>query len=272
MYSKTILLCLAMGFSFIAFAQQSSEPGASTGGKPQDESCTFQFTSGSGRTTTHYCVTQNGNISEFSIGVSPTIEFLNSPSPASEGYGFCDTQDPFHLVSYYDYAISDSGNWSSSTSMLKDRTTVVVSRTTADGVWRLVQSITQVRASDSFYGAARITMALTNLSSQRRIAVLQRHANVNAGGTFNDFNNTSVTTTGSAPGNFGLATTGGLETVGGDFNLAFNQTIPDGPDPCALNTHVAQGFFEGDGSSEQLFNLAIPAGKTKVATVIYSPI
>lgn len=115
--------------------------------------------------------------------------------------------------------------------------------------------------------------ALTNLSEQNRFAVLQRHVNVDAGGTpFNDFNNTEFSTTASVPGNWGFLSTGGIETHPGDFGLAFNQNVPDGPVVCDPDTHIVQGFFEGDGSSEQRFGLNVASGMTKIATVTYKPI
>jgi hypothetical protein len=262
MRHKAVLLVLVVAVSVTMLAQVHG------GSKPQDGTCAFNFVSGTDRAQTRYCVTANGNIAEIGIGTSPPIEYLTSP--VSEGYGFCDANS---VTSYYDYNRTASTNWNAAVATQTDPTSVVVTRTTSDGVWKLTQTFTQKKASKSAFGAVKITMALTNLSTLNRFAVLQRHVNVDAGGTpFNDFNSTAFTTTGSVPGNFGFSTTGGIITRLGDFGLAFNQTVPDGPVVCETNFNVAQGFFEGDGSSEQRFGLDILPGQTKKVTVTYKPI
>ena len=49
-------------------------------------------------------------------------------------------------------------------------------------------------------------------------------------------------------------------------------TVPDAPIPCQIHNTFISGFFEGDGGSEQEFNLEIGHGKTKTVGLTYSPI
>jgi hypothetical protein len=273
MCDKSVLLFVGLSFCRLMSGQQVGGSGMIAGAQPPDGTCAFNFTSGSGRAQTRYCVTGNGNIAEFGVSVSPSIEFINGAAAASEGYGLCDTTNPNKLVPYFDYARTASKNWNPAVATLTDPTTVTVTRATTNGIWSLKQTIVQAKPSKAGYGAAIITMALTNLSTVDRFVILQRHVNVDAGGTpFNDFDGTEITTTALVFGNWGFSTTGSFLTELGNFNLAFNQTVPDGPAPCDSNFNVAQGFFQGDGSSEQRFEMNIHPGQTKTVTVTYRPI
>lgn len=256
----------------MATAQQEQHQ-SSSNSQPATESCAFTFTTGTGHGLTQYCVTANGNIAQFSAvgdnGLS--LEMISGVNPASEGYGICDTTN---LTQYFDYADSDSGNWNPATST-SSVNSVTITRTTTDGVWKLVQTITQLPGSKVSYGSAKIQMALTNLSSRDRIIILLRHVNVDASGsTFNDFDTSATMAFGTATGLNGLSSTASFLTTPFDFHFSLVKTNPSDPPPCTPfgNYGAQQTFFQGDGSLLHYFNLEIAPGKTKIATVTYKPI
>ena len=242
--------------------------------QPASDTCVFDFTTGTGHGHTQYCVTANGNLAEFGVtGDSGLLlEMLNGLGPASEGYGLCSVDS---LASYWDYANSDSGNWNASTAV-SGTNSVIITRTTSDGAWKLQQRIALLPGTSESYGAAKVQMAVTNLTNSDHIVVLMRHANVDASGSsFNDFDTSSTTAFGTALGGLGgLASTASFLNYQFDFHFSPVQTNPDGPDPCkAFGQSGGQlGYFQGDGSLLQYFNLDLPPGKTKVVTVTYKPI
>ncbi len=154
-------------------------------------------------------------------------------------------------------------------------TSVKVTRTTADGNWRLVQTITVIPGSKFFYGKARIITSITNLSTGNRFLALDRYANIDAGSsTFNDFDKTEASVWeqvfgGNGPG---LSSTAAFVTTPFDFSISFLNTVPDAPIPCQIHNNFMSGFFEGDGGIDQEFNLEIGPGKTKTVGLTYSPI
>jgi hypothetical protein len=265
--SVAVLLCS------LAFAQQRPLNSAAQG-QSASETCAFNFTTGAKHGHTQYCVTANGNIAEFGVtGDSGLLmEMLNGVAPASEGYGICNVDS---LTSYWDYANSDSGNWGTATAVAGTNS-VTITRTTADHAWRLVQTIAMMPGSNLGYGAARITMAVTNLTNADDIVVVMRHVNVDASGsTFNDFDTSGTTAFGTAEGGLnGLMATAAFLTAQFDFHFSLVQTNPDGPDPCKPfgQSGGQQGFFQGDGSLLHYFNLDIRPGQTKSVSVTYKPI
>jgi len=132
------------------------------------ESCSYQYTSGSGSTYLQFCVSANGNIVEFQ---SPAGVEQISPqgSPAYEGYGICDD-----TTSYYDYAYGDSGNWNAPVRVSFSTTAVKIARTTSDGLWTLTQTFTSIPGTNPY---AKVTMALKNNSGIAKWAQLVRFAN-----------------------------------------------------------------------------------------------
>jgi hypothetical protein len=256
----------------LTFAQAGHHQ-AAVGSQPASENCAFTFSSGSGHGATQYCVTANGNIAQFTMtGLNGLpSEMFSGVAPASEGYGVCDTST---LTSYYDYARNDSGNWNSATSTSTPKS-VTVTRTTADGVWKIVQTIMQKKASKMQYGGVEIKMAITNLSQQDRIIIVYRHANIDAyGSPFNDFDASETSAFGFVSGMGGVSSTASLLTTAFDFHFAFLQTNPDGPIPCTPigNQGGQQTFFQGDGSVTHYFNLEILPRRTKTVTVTYQGI
>ncbi len=273
MCKKCVFLFVVLTLSSFTFAQQDSAQSGASAVQPPDTTCAFNFSSGSGHGLTTYCVTQNGNIAEFSAVGNNTLatEFINAAGPAIEGYGICDLTNPARTTNYYDYASSDSGNWNAATATMTG-TTVTVTRTTADGRWQLVQTITEVKGSALSYGGARITTAIKNLTTTERFFDFFRYARV--GGTFNDFDTTPTNTFGMTPdGNGpGLSLTASFVTTPFDFSIAFVNTVPDAPIPCQLHNSFTNTFFEGSGGIVQLFNLEIQPGHTKTISMTYKPI
>lgn len=155
-------------------ASDASTAGQSEGKKKSNatsdatETCTYSFHSGTGPTYLQFCVTVNGNISNFD---SPTgVEQLDQDG-SYEGYGICDATEG---VGYYDYAYADSGNWNASTKVSSTATSVKIERSTSDGAWLLTQTFTSVAGTNPY---AKIAMALKNTSSESKVVELYRYGN-----------------------------------------------------------------------------------------------
>lgn len=273
--TRSFLLATLLIFSSLGFAQQSSQKiNPANGMQPATENCAFNFSSGSGLGLTKFCVTANGNIAQFAaMGLNGLLaEMLDGVAPAIEGYGLCDTKT---LTPYFDYASSDSGNWGTATAVATANS-VTITRTTADGVWKLLQVITQMQGTKTSSGAARTDMAITNLSTADRILIVYRHANIDAAGsTFNDFAASTTTAFGTVPsGGNGLSSEASLLATAFDFHFALVKTSPGGVSPCVPfgSQGDQQTPFEGDGAVDHYFNLDIRPGATKRVTVTYKPI
>src|SRR5215831_11931328 len=261
MLRLSVSLFLLLSFASLVIAQQSPAQAGAPATPPPSTTCAFNLSSGSGHGLTTYCVTQNGNIAEFSaVGNGTTAtEFINGAGPAIEGYGICDTSSA--PVNYFDYASSDSGDWNAATATING-STVTVTRTTADGIWQLVQTIREMKGSAVSYGGAKNTTPIKNLSTTDRFLGFFRYAHV--GGIFNDFDTTPTTAFGMTPsGNGpGLALAAAFVTTPFDFSVAFVNTVPDAPIPCQIHSTFTNTFFEGSGGIVQLFNLEVLPGHT----------
>jgi len=258
MKSNLLLVAVVLTLVSLARAQDkhlAAKPNSST-------NCSFTFGSGSGANATQYCVTNNGNIIQF----SRPSGFEHLSSTQAEGYAVCDLNTN---AAYYDYAAGGDSGWGSPTTT-STSTSVQVIRTSTDGVWTLTQTIKQVKASKSNAGSAAISMALKNNSAVKRIAYIYRYANVNADGFVNNnfFN--------AIDAGFALDTANyqGLELLNNSLSTgggAYAQTVPTGPDPC----NPANGAnlpFVGDGSLVLVWPLISPAGTTKTVAMTYKPL
>jgi hypothetical protein len=266
--AKLALLTAVLGVSTLAVAQQPALNGGDAS-LPASATCAFSYFSGPLATFTRYCLSPNGNMVQLD---SPSgNEFINK-GDLLEGYGLCDFTPN---VSYFDYASIDSGNWGTTTVTTPNATTKVFIRTTADGLFQLTQTITQIKASPSSVGSIKITMAVKNLSaSAKNNLTLLRVVNIDAG--FTPLNNEFVSSANSAfgqePGRWGV----GLTT--NTFTFANNGLVFDfskglaPPDPCHYVTHVNNFSFVGDGSIGHVYDISIPAGATKTVTMTYKPI
>ncbi len=138
------------------------------------ESCTYTFTTGSGRVYLNYCITANGTFWNFQ---SPSgVEMLDQ-NGSYEGYGFCDNTTD---VGYYDYLYAGaadgtaSGPWDSPTTLSSSASSVKIERVTGDGLWTLTQTITMEAGPPPY---AKVVMTLKNNSTTKKFPNLMRYAN-----------------------------------------------------------------------------------------------
>ena len=271
MARKLFLFMMVVGLSSWAAAQAGNKSAATNAAiTPADSTCAYTFHSGSGWTETQYCVTANGNITQFS---NPAGSDNIAGVWPSEGYGVCDFF-PATPVSYYDYATNDSGNWGPATLLSSTATSVKFVRLTSDGLWQLTQTITETPANAQSPASAKVTMTLKNMTGVPRTAYLMRFADIDAFNQFanNDFLVAYRTVSGSNFDSYGLTLTANTFFPGlvGSFIL---NTGGVGPDPCnpAANA-VSAGSFHGDGAALQVhyFN-PIPKGGSKTVIMTYKP-
>lgn len=220
--------------------------------------CSFTFSANTGNKFIKYCVTKNGNITQFE---SPSGNDYISLSPQGEGYGLCNFDT---ATQYFDYAgYGDTGNWQAPTTVSSSATSVKIARTTTDGIFTLTQTISLNKGTSS----ATVTMALKNNTTTSRHIGLLRYADVDAGGfAGNSFDYTSRTAFGYNQMGFGLT----LQYVSGAFsNGGFSQAIPGGPNPCQIFTHVAGPLSNTDGSVFLQYDMQLASKATKTVVVSY---
>jgi hypothetical protein len=221
--------------------------------------CSFTFSGGTGNKFLKFCVTKNGNITQFQ---SPAgVEYVNV-APAGEGYAFCDFDS---ATQYFDYAgYGDSGNWGAPTTVSSTATSVKIARTTSNGLYTLTQTITYNAGSS----LAQISMIIKNNSTTtaHHIGIL-RYADVDADGfTSNSFDYTGRTAFGYNQMQHGLQ----LQYVSGpSFNGGFSQLIPGGPNPCQIFTHVVGPLSDTDGSIFAQFDLQLAKKASQTVVVAY---
>ncbi|MBI3475999.1 MAG: hypothetical protein HY010_09715 [Acidobacteria bacterium] len=220
--------------------------------------CSFNFSANSGNKFIKYCVTKNGNITQFE---SPAGQEYISPSPAGEGYGLCNFDT---ATQYFDYAgFGDSANWQAPVTLSSSATAVKIERTTNDGIFTLTQTIALNKGTAS----TTVSMAIKNNTTTSRHIGLLRYADVDAGGfTSNSFDFSNRTAFGYNQMSFGLQ----LQYVSGAFsNGGFSQVIPGGPNPCQIFTHVAGPLANTDGSVFLQYDMQLGSKATKTVVVSY---
>src|SRR5215469_8197369 len=272
MTRKPLLLAVVFTLSSWVVAQAgNNSDNTSAAVTPADTTCAYIFHSGSNWTETQYCVTANGNITQFS-NPAGSDNIAGGVWP-SEGYGICDFF-PASPVAYYDYATNDSANWGPTTLRSSTATSVKFVRTTSDGIWQLTQTITELPATAQSPASAKVTMALKNLTGVPRTAYLMRFADIDAFNQFanNDFQVAYRTVSGSNFDSYGLTLTANTFFPGlvGSFIL---NTGAVGPDPCnpAANA-VSAGSFHGDGAALELHDFnPVPKLGTKTVIMTYKP-
>jgi hypothetical protein len=264
--NRSFILTAVLTIPSLALGQQQSQQGtrAATASPFATTTCAATFTSGTGHNTTQYCVTTNGNITQFSRGGDEYIQV----GDVSEGYGICDNQTE---TRYFDYASNDSSNLGPAT-FTSTATQAVSTRKTTDGVWQITNTITKVPATGSGPGAAKVSMQITNLTNAARELDVLRMADVDfssngAEDINNDFDVTHDTAFGLEPGfRSGLSLTNNTLIAASAFTLAFAV----GPDPCSFRD-APQPFF-GDGSIGMGYLLTVPKGATRTLNLTYKPI
>jgi hypothetical protein len=232
-----------------------------------DNSCAFTFSSGSGKTSLEYCVSGNGNIPELQAPIGHSL----ISSDRGEGYGICDIAAGGSAVAYSDYStFGDSGNWGPATVVSHTATSVKIARTTADGIWTLTQTITQVPSTSS----AKIVMTLKNNTSVTRVALLLRYVDVDVNGaTDNNFDGTLQSAFAwNTPGlvdatGFGLIAQNVGPLLGVD-SLGFGQGTFAPPNTCRP-TVLPGPFVSVDGSLVLLYETTIPGSGSHTVTISY---
>lgn len=209
-----------------------------------------------------YCVSDNGNI-------TPVVTPWNvGHIGGGEGYGLCQ-ESP--IAAYYDYFQTESGNWGAAQTLSVSGNSIKIKRSTAEGNWTLVQTISKVAAT----GSIELVMALTNNQSAEKIVYLLRNfvslAGVRSGGaSLNGVWSWSNSSSGRHPG---------LELLNaGKSPFAYRQgfvvdRVELGPNPCdfAANT-VPTGIIKaptGPYSLSLVYAGAVPAGATHTVTLNY---
>jgi len=236
--------------------------------------CSFTFSSGSNNNSLEYCVTANGNISEFQM---PIGHPLISVQDRAEGYAICDVTngDPQGngRVAYSDFAFfGDSANWNPPTVLSRNATSVKIARTTSDGIWTLTQTFTQQTSP----AAVKIGMVLKNNTAAAREAFLLRWADVDADGIVqNNFDGTagaafgwnSITSGAAAPVGLLLENTGTLNGFGSEGFIQ-NSFVP--PNPCNPGLNIAPStVLSTDGSVVLLYDIRLTSRGSKSVTLTY---
>ncbi len=158
----------AGGDAFASAEQQAKNAGV----KSEADTCAYTFTSGSGYTYLQWCATVNGNIVEFQ---SPSGAEQIDQGTIGEGYGVCDVSTD---VGYYDYSDDGASGWGSAVLDTHNGTLVKITRTTTDGLWTLIQTLSNSPGSNP---GVKVTMQLKNNSSVTKTAFLFRWADVDPG-------------------------------------------------------------------------------------------
>lgn len=235
------------------------------------DSCPHPFTSGSPSSNSfiQYCVTDNGNITAIETPFGhPMI------GTGGEGYGLCQ-ESP--AVQYYDYAVSDSGNWNSPQILSLTKSSIKISRTTSDFRWTLVQTISKLSAM----GSIKVAMSLTNNTRFDLVAYLVRFADVDPDGA----HGMSETTGGSLQSawswdsistntfHYGLQLLNAAKTPFG-YQQGFAQYGASGPNACNFAGGSAPAgviFSTHDDNNSIVYAYVglVAAGQTQTVTLNY---
>ena len=267
MLARSLQIAFLLVLSYFALAQQKSRQPVTSAAPASSTDCAASFTSGSGHNATSYCVTVNGNITQFSRADDEYIRV----GDFTEGYGICDQNSN---VQYFDYASAETGNWQAS-SFSSTATKAISTRVTSDNVWQITNTITKVAANNAGPGAAKVTMQIRNLTGVSRDLILVRFADVDFSQNGNDdFNNDFDFTVDTA---FGLEPgfKSGLSLTTNSFNFeraAFTQAGTAVPNPCNPIPNTPSQPFFGDGAIGQAYLARVPKGGTTTITVTYKPI
>jgi hypothetical protein len=268
-----LLLSVIAGWVPFAMGQQAplgkDDAGIMSASGPTQ--CTYQFVVNNKKHNyLYYCLTTAGTIA--GLGTADVNNFVLAVLSGSEGYGIC-TESP--ATAYWDYGSDgNSGNWKAPVLLNQTKTSVQISRTTADDVWTLTQTFTL----DLKTPAVKIAMTLKNNASKPLVAYLVRYGNYDP----NDLAHLTIgnvdATAQSALG--WTSTTGAIDGAGlilqnvdkpvfSYFN-GFAQNTPHGPNPCAFAFNSPGGPLVGiDGSLVLAYADSFQSGQSRTATMMY---
>jgi hypothetical protein len=275
MLNKLFVSVMIIGLAASAFAQRPTDmrggpiSSLQKGGpfNAATTACQSTYSSGIGLTFMQFCVTENGNITNF---VAPSGFSQLFPG---EGYGICDATSSF--VAYYDEAIyGDSGNWLTSVITQPggpNTFPLTITRTTSDGVWTLTQSFTR----NTTERLVKVVQSLKNNTAITRSAYFTRYADVDADGSAgNDyFDNSTFSVWGYEWFSGGGGTNHGLllSATPSVFSLSGYVAKTGGSNPCSANLNGSSPA-QIDGALLYYWFATFPAHGSKKFTFEYRPI
>jgi hypothetical protein len=256
-----------------AAAQQKLKDDAVPSGATSD--CAYTFTSGTGTAYLQFCVSVNGNITEFQ---SPEGVEQIRQGAIGEGYGICDESTYTPYSDYADYGATS--NWNAPVLLAQTKTIVKIERTTSDNLFTLAQTISLVAGTPPY---AKVEMQLKNNSATIKEAYLVRWAdsdpdNANADGFSQNLDSTDESAfawvsfdsfTGNDP--YGLMLQAdGVPTNAVNYargGLAYSVASP--PNPCDAGTGTGAPILDTDGSIAYVYYIGIPKEQTVNVTERY---
>jgi hypothetical protein len=260
---KIVRVVVVVTLSSFLVAQAGNQGRAATAA---DTACVYTFSSGAGLNATQFCVTANGNITQFS---NPAGNDHIAGTWPSEGYAICDFT-PATPLGYYDYATNESGNWLAPTLVSLTPTAVKLSRVTNDGIWQITQTITKVNATAMSPGSAKITMAVKNVSAVARTAYVLRFVDIDADNDYPDDDQLSSYRqyTGQDAFAYGLSLNSGTTATLVESLILNSNGV--GPDPCNPGaTYAGSAAFHGDGAGILWHLATFPKNGTKTFNMTY---
>jgi hypothetical protein len=271
---KKLLFAIAvMALCTLSFAQKQGASRVANGvarfgsTSPDGSSrCAFTFTSGAKITFLKYCVTANGNVTQFE---SPQGHEHIAVFDVAEGYAMCDETDSNDNVAYFDYGDGgDSRNWGPASVLSQTAKSLKIARSTSDGAWTLTQTFNMVGGPAP---TVQISMVLRNNTVVDRSVLLLRAVDVDADGQVD--NNLGSTVTSAFAWNsvnsshpYGLT----LESLGvfSSVQIGFALDNPNPPNPCGLEV-IPGTFTNTDGTIAMAYGLNIPANSSKTVSMDY---
>jgi hypothetical protein len=231
------------------------------------QACPHLFTANSQSSSSYiqYCVSDNGNIT----AITTPFNHLQSAAPPSEGYGLCQ-ESP--IAEYHDYFSEASANWSPAQVLSSSSGSIRISRTTADGNWTLVQTISKVTAT----GSIKLLMSLTNNQSVDRVAYLLRFTDLTLLSSSllgASLNSAWTWDTSASSFHYGLELFSAAKSAFG-YRQGFVRRSFSGPNACdfaaGTDSHgVLDGASSSVGSIIYVYVGSVPAHGTRTVTLNY---
>jgi hypothetical protein len=229
--------------------------------------CDHRFSAGDPATNNSifYCVSNNGNIGQIDVPYG-----YGQVGGQKEGYGLCQESPP---TEYHDYLVDYSFNWNDAKVLSLSTASIKISRTTSDGNWTLVQTITKIPATASI----KVVMSLTNHQAVDKVVYLVRFvdvdpAGVHIGGSYAGASLQSAWNwlANSTPGSFHW----GLQLINATkspfaYQQGFARPVDTGPNACDFaGGSDPTGFVAGGNNGTSIaYAYAGVVGAKKTVTV-----
>lgn len=223
----------------------------------------FTVTATATRQYLQYCITVNGNIVEFQ---SPAGSEHIANGTIGDGYALCDFAA--NQVGYHDYAghgdVDTGPGWQAPVLLSQTATVVKIARTTADGIWTLTQTFTEVPSDSS----VKVAMAVKNNTAIPRFIWLTRFTDVDANNTFtNILDGTANTVFGYDASEIGHGLQISLAAANPFAHEGLATTLAS--NACAIGTGYVGLLNGADGATYMWHGLTVPAKGTKTVTLKY---